>query len=73
MKNLLSKEHYRFKIYTLLMKSSAYPTFCRQSPCMGYPLLWDPPSMIFQKFQPSLLPLTKGRGLHITYDPLKQS
>ena len=25
MKNLLTKEHYCYKIYTLLMKSSAYP------------------------------------------------
>ena len=30
MKDLLSKEHYCYKIYTLLMKTSAYLLFYRQ-------------------------------------------
>ena len=30
MKDLLSKEHYYYKIYTLLMKSSVYRFFYRQ-------------------------------------------
>ena len=38
MKDLLSKEHYCYKIHTLLMKSSAYLLFYRHlSPDMGYP------------------------------------
>ena len=30
MSDLLSKDHYSYKIQTLLMKSSAYPPFYRQ-------------------------------------------
>ena len=37
MKDLLSTEHYCYKIHTLLMKSNAYLLFYRQSPYMGYP------------------------------------
>ena len=37
MKDLLSKEHYCFKIHTLPMKDSAYIPFGRQPPYMDYP------------------------------------
>ena len=65
MKDLLSKEHYCYKIHTLLMKSSAYH-FSSDNPlplpCMDYPYLpklhfykkiLKPLSMIFQKSQTS--------------------
>ena len=39
MNNLLSKEHYCYKVHTLLMKSIAYPLppFYRQPPYMDSP------------------------------------
>ena len=56
MKNLLSKEHYSYKIQALLMKSSAYP-LSADKPLYGLPHFykqsWSPISMIFQKSQPS--------------------
>ena len=36
MKDLLSKEHYCYKLHTLLMKNSAYPLFYSQPPYMVY-------------------------------------
>ena len=39
MKDLVSKEHYSYKIHTLLMESSAYPSSIDNSPCMDYPPL----------------------------------
>ena len=65
MKDLRSKEHYCYKIYTLLMKSSAHP------PYIENPLDVLPPSSIFKrKSCPTLLwffknlspPLNKGGG-----------
>ena len=62
MKDFMSKEHYCYKIYTLLMKRSVYlpPPFFRQPPL--YRLSLPPPflhndlelpdSMIFQKSKP---------------------
>ena len=54
MKDLPSKEHYCYKIHTLLMKSNAYLLFYKQPTYMGYTphfykkiLILD--SMIFQK------------------------
>ena len=38
MSDLLSKDHYSYKIQTLLMKSSAYPPFYRQ------PSIWTTPT-----------------------------
>ena len=68
MKDLLSKEHYCYKIHALRMKSNAYLLFYRQPPYMGYPPFLKenlhPPSMIFQKSQP---PVNEGGDL------LKQS
>ena len=63
MKDLLSKEHYYYKIHTVLMKSSSYLLFYGQPPCMGYTPsflqenLDPPPSLIFEKSQP---PINKG-------------
>ena len=64
MSDLLSKDHYSYKIQTLLMKSSAYPPFYRQpsiwttptpNPAPSTPNFYDkiliPPPMIFQKSQ----------------------
>ena len=57
MKDLLSKEHYYYKIHRLFMKSSSYPTFTDNSlisanlPYLQEKL--DPPSMIFQKSKPN--------------------
>ena len=34
MKDLLSKQYYCYKIYTLVMKSNSYPPFYRQPPFM---------------------------------------
>ena len=54
MKELLRKEHYCHKIYTLLMKSTSYP-FHRQSPYMAdspshfYKKILIPPSIISEK------------------------
>ena len=52
MKDLLSKEHYCYKIHTLLLKSSAYPL----SPIWTIPILkenLEPHlSMIFQNLKP---------------------
>ena len=73
MKDLLSKEHYCYKIQKLLMKSSAYRLFYGHlSPLYGLQLPnLDKPSMIFQKSQP---PINKGvHTMNIPYDPLKQS
>ena len=72
MKHLLSKEHYHYKIYTLLVKSKAsYPSFYRNFPhiwAITSPLLLqkdlDTPSMIHQKSQP---PINKGGGSHYEY------
>ena len=64
MKDLLIKEHYCYKIHTLLMKSKAYPSFYRQlppPPYMGYnsPTFTkknlNTPSMIFQKSPETVL------------------
>ena len=58
MKNLLSKEHYCYKIHTLLMKSSAYPHPSIDNPLYELPrpsILQEnpkPPSMFLSKFQP---------------------
>ena len=52
MKDLLSKEHYCYKIHTLLMKSSAYPPPI--PPSMGTPSIWTTPS-IFKYLDPPLL------------------
>ena len=58
MKDLLSKEHYCYKIHILLLKSSAYLLFYRHPPplplrYMGYPLILqenlDPPLLRFLK------------------------
>ena len=63
MKDLMSKEHYCYKIHTLLMKSSAYPPYYRQlsyieNPAHPLPIFtmkfWSPSSMIFQKSQPPI-------------------
>ena len=58
MKDLLSKEHYSYKIHTLLMESRAYRPFYREPPYMNYPPFLqeslDSPSMTFQKSQPPL-------------------
>ena len=69
MKDLLSKEHYCYKIHTILMKSSAYLLFYRQP----YPPIWarssflqenfNRPPMIFQKSQQ---PYKQG-GSHYEY------
>ena len=37
MKDLLSKEHYCYKIHTFLIKNSAYPPFYRQPSYIEYP------------------------------------
>ena len=51
MKNLVSKEHYCFKIHALLMKSSAYLPFI-DNPLYGLPLVFTTKSsMVFQKSQ----------------------
>ena len=65
MKDLLIKEHYCYKIHTLLMKSKAYPSFYRQlpppSPLYGlqlshfYKKNLNTPSMIFQKSPETVL------------------
>ena len=51
MKDFLSKEHYRYKFHTFLMKNRAY-----NPPYMDYPPFLqenlDPSSMIFQKSKP---------------------
>ena len=67
MKDLMSKDHYCYKIHTLLMNSSASPPFYRQphlyglSPCFYkkiFALFYD-----FSKVPPSI---NKGRGLGFT-------
>ena len=67
MEDLLSKEHYCYKIHTLLMKSSAYTRpFYRHAPAIStnpphfYKKTLILPSMIFQKSQPSI-----NKGVHI--------
>ena len=58
MKDLMSKEHFSYKIYTLLMESKAYLPFYRQpprhwlSPTFFHNYTELPHSMIFQKSQP---------------------
>ena len=59
MKDFLSKEHYCYKIYTSLTKSSAYPLpFYREAPIWITPYFYKNilihSSMIFQKFEPLL-------------------
>ena len=56
MKDLLSNEHYCYKLYTLLMKSCAYPLFYSQPAYMVYTRHFCkknliPSSVIFQKSQ----------------------
>ena len=68
MKDLQSKEHYFYKINTLLMKSSAYLPFYRQPlPCMDYPPSLeenlDPPYLLWFKKNPNH-PISRGRGSH---------
>ena len=58
MKDLLSKDHYCYKIHTLLMKSSAYSPSI-DNPLYGLPTriykkILTPASMIFQKSQPPI-------------------
>ena len=62
MKDLLSKEHYCYKIHTSLLESSAAPFYRQPLPYMHYPPFLsenlDPPSlfsMIVQKSQPLTL------------------
>ena len=60
MKDLLSKEHYCYKIHTLLMKISAYPFPIDKPPlwATALPLLQknlDTPAIIFQKFTLGIL------------------
>ena len=72
MKDLLSKEHYCYKIHTLLMKSSTYLLFYRHSntlhPYMGYlpflPENLDPTFYDFLKI-PSP-PISKGEDGEVT-------
>ena len=40
MKNFLSKEHYCYKIYTFLMKSSAYSPPPAPRPSIDNPPIW---------------------------------
>ena len=67
MKDLLSKEHYCYKMHALALKRSAYSPSIDNTPIMEYPPILQenldppPPSMIFQKFQP---PIIKGEGVH---------
>ena len=74
MEDLLSKEHYCYKIHTLLMESGAYPLPSIDTPpYMDYPphfhskILINPP-MIFQKSKP---PINKGGWSH--YDNTNKS
>ena len=48
MKDLLIKEHYCYKIHTLLMKSKAYPSFYRQLP-PPLPPIWATTLPLLQK------------------------
>ena len=68
MKDLLSKEHYCYKIHTSLMKTSAYLLFYRQPPLATPPLdgyMGYPPFL-----QRILIPLWKifhkNRNCHIS-------
>ena len=72
MKDLLSKEHYYYKIYTLLMKSSVYRFFYRQ------PRLYELRPPIFTKkswsfflwfFKP---PTPKRKEIAINREDFKQ-
>ena len=45
MEDVLSKEHYCYKIYTLSMKGIAYPPFYRQPPFLQENLDLPPPSI----------------------------
>ena len=69
MNDLLSKDHYCYKIYTLLMKSSAYPISIDNPAVWATPYFYKkiliPTSMVFQKSQP---PKTKGMGRDSHYD-----
>ena len=60
MKNLLSKEHYCYKIYTLLMKSSAYHPPYMANPHFYMKILIPPYMILTQKSQP---PINKA-GVH---------
>ena len=58
MKDLLSKEHYCYKIHTL-MKGSAYPPF----PPVLAPLYGLPPPFLQENLDPpSNTPINKGGG-----------
>ena len=64
MKDLMSKKHYFYEIYALLITGSAYPPSIDTPPLYGLPphfykKILIPPSMICQKFQP---PINKGGG-----------
>ena len=66
MEDLQSKEHYFYKINTLLMKSSAYLPFYRQPlPCMDYPPSLeenlDPLCLLWFKKNPNH-PISRGGG-----------
>ena len=55
MKDLQRKEHYRYKKYTLLMKSSAYIPSIENTP------MWIPPSIpLLQFFKNLIHPLNRG-------------
>ena len=55
MRDLLSKEHYYYKIHTLLEKSSAYSTFLYELPPLFLDISRAPPS--FLRFFKILNPL----------------
>ena len=66
MKDLLSKDHYSYKIHTLLIKAIAYSPRLKSNPQYGVPpifteKIFSPPSIILLKFSNS--PINKG-GSH---------
>ena len=62
MKCVLNKEHHCYKILTLLMKSSAYLFFFRQTP------IWATPSLLQENLEPPFLKKIStpiiNKGLH---------
>ena len=53
MEDLLSKEHYCYKIHALLMKSSAYPT------SIDNPPIWTTPPFLQENLDPLFYDFSK--------------